>query len=75
MISHTKDEILKQKNLTEVGLRGRQNFFKKALFLRLFLCQNYETFEVPTLAVFRPLTDLKFGSFIARYLKFKTVSV
>ena len=30
--------------------------FKTAFLSILFLCQNYETFKVPTRAVFRPLT-------------------
>ena len=47
MISHIQNEILKQKNLTGSG-------FEKAFFSRQFLCQNHETLEVSTRAVFRP---------------------
>ena len=63
MISHIQNKILKQKILAGTGLEGMPKLLK-ALFSRLFLCQNYETLEVPTQAVFCPLI-LKFGSFIA----------
>ena len=44
----------KQKNFTGSGFEGTPKLLK-AFFSRLFLCQNYETLEVPTRAVFRPL--------------------
>ena len=54
VISHIQNEILKEKNFTRSGLEGTPKLLKVFLS-RLFLCQNYETFEVPTRAVFRPL--------------------
>ena len=51
VVSHTQNEILKQKNLTGSEFEGAPKLFK-AFF---FLCQNYETLEVPTRAVFRYL--------------------
>ena len=53
MISHTQNKILKQKNSTGSGLEGTPKLLK-AFFSRLFVCKNYETFEVPTRGVFRP---------------------
>ena len=50
-ILYTEQE---QKNFTGSGLEGAPKLFK-AIFSRLFLCQNYETLKVPTRAVFRPL--------------------
>ena len=60
MISPIKNEILKQKNFTGCGLEGTPKLLN-ASFSRLFLCQNYETLEVPARAVFL-FTDLKFGN-------------
>ena len=54
VISHIQNEILKQKNLTGSEFEGAPKLLK-AFFSRLFLCQNYETLEVPTRAVFHPL--------------------
>ena len=54
MISHTQNEILKQKYFTGSGTEGTLKLLKTFLS-KLFLCQNYETLEVPTRAVFRPL--------------------
>ena len=54
VISHIQNEILKQKNLTGSDFDGAPKLLK-AFFSRLFLCQNYETLEVPTRAVFYPL--------------------
>ena len=54
MISHIQNEISKQKNFTGNGFEGMLKLLK-VLFSRLFLCQNYETLEVLTRAVFRPL--------------------
>ena len=54
MISHIQNEILKQKNLTGSEFEGAPKLLK-AFFSRLFLCQNYETLEVPTQTIFRPL--------------------
>ena len=54
VISHTHNEILKQKNFTGSGFEWTPKLLK-AFFARLFLCQNYETLEVPSRAVFRPL--------------------
>ena len=51
--SHIQNEILKQKYLTGSEFEGAPKLLK-AFFSRLFLCQNCETFEVPTRAVFRP---------------------
>ena len=53
VISRTQNEILKQ-SFARFGLEGAPKLLK-AYFSRLFLCQNYETLEVPTRAVFRPL--------------------
>ena len=64
MISHIQNEILKQKNFSRSGLEGVPELLK-AFFSTLFLCQKYETLEVPTQACFSS-TDLKFGSFIAK---------
>ena len=52
VISHIQNEILKRKNLTGSGLEGMPKLLK-AFFLGLFLCQNYETLEVPTRAVWK----------------------
>ena len=46
--------ILKQKKITESGIEGAPKLLK-AFSSRLFLCQNYETFDAPTRAVFHPL--------------------
>ena len=54
VVSHTQNEILKQKNLTRSEFEGVPKLLK-AVFSRLFLCQNYETFEIQTRAVFRHL--------------------
>ena len=54
MISHTHNEILKQKNFSGSGFEGAPKLWK-AFFSRLLLWQNYETLEVPTRAVLRPL--------------------
>ena len=54
VVSHIQNEILKQKNLTGSEFEGAPKLLK-AFFSRLFLCQNYETLEVQTRAVFRPL--------------------
>ena len=54
IISHIQNEILEQKNLTGSEFEGAPKLLK-AFFSRLFLCQNHETHEVPTRAVFRPL--------------------
>ena len=54
VVSHIQNEILKQKNLTGSEFEGAPKLLK-AFLSRLFLCQNYETLEVPTRAVFRPL--------------------
>ena len=54
MISHTHSEILKQKNFTGSGFEVAPKLLK-AFFSRLYLWQNYETLEVPTRAIFRPL--------------------
>ena len=54
MISHIQNEILKQKYVTGSGLEGTPKLLK-AFYSRSILCQNYETLEVPTRAVFRPL--------------------
>ena len=59
MISNIQNEILKQKNVTGSGLEGTPKLLE-AFFSRLFLCQIYETLEVPTWAV------LRFGRFIAK---------
>ena len=53
VISHIQNEILKQKNLTRSEFQGAPKLLK-AFFSRLFLCQNYETLEVPTRAAFHP---------------------
>ena len=53
MISHIQNEILKQKNLTGSGFEGTPKLLKA--FTRPFLCQNYETLEVPTRVDFCPL--------------------
>ena len=60
-----RTKFWEKKGSPEVGLRVHQNFQKLFQFLRLFLCQNYQTFEVPTRGSFSS-TDLKFGSFIAK---------
>ena len=65
MISHIQNEILKQKHSTGSGFAGTPKLLK-AFDLRLFLCQNYETLEVPTLAVAVYATGLQFGSFVAK---------
>ena len=50
-----QNKILKQKNFTESGLEGTPKLLK-AFFLETIFCgKNYETLEVPTWAVFRPL--------------------
>ena len=49
-----QNEILKKKYFTGSGLEGMPKLLK-AFFSRLFLCQNYETLEVPTRAGFRPM--------------------
>ena len=54
VISHIQNEIFKQKNFTGSGFEGTPKLLK-AFISRLFLCQNYETFEIPTRAVFCPL--------------------
>ena len=54
MISYFQNEILKQKNFTGSVLEGTPKLLE-AFFLGIFLCQNYETLEVRTRAVFRPL--------------------
>ena len=54
MISHTHNEILKQKNFTGSGFEGAQKLLK-AFFSRLFYDNDYETLEVPIRAVFRLL--------------------
>ena len=54
VISHIQNELLKQKNLTGSEFEGMPRLLK-AFFSRLLLCQNYETLEVPTRAVFCPL--------------------
>ena len=54
VISQIQNEILKQKNLTGSVFEGAPKLLK-AFFSRLFLCQNYETLEVSTQAVFRSL--------------------
>ena len=54
VISHTQKEILKQKKFPGSKFEGTPKLLK-ALFSSLFLCQNYETLEVPTRAVFHPL--------------------
>ena len=54
VISHIQNEIFKQKNVTGSGLEGTPKLLK-AFFSRLFLCENYATLEVPTLADFRSL--------------------
>ena len=54
LVSHLQNEILKQKNLTGSEFEGAPKLLK-AFFSRLFLCQNYETFKVPTRALFRYL--------------------
>ena len=64
LISHMQNEILKQKNFTGSGIEGAPKLLKP-FFSKLFLCQKYETLEVPTQAVFLS-TGLKFGSFIAK---------
>ena len=51
VVSHIQNEILKQKNLTGSEFEGAPKLLK-AFFSRLFLCQNYETFKVPTQTVF-----------------------
>ena len=51
VVSHIQNEILKQKNLTGSEFEGAP-ILLKAFFSRLFLCQNYETLEVLTQAVF-----------------------
>ena len=54
VISHIRNEIFKQKNVTGSGLEGTPKLLK-AFFSRLFLCENYATLEVPTLADFHSL--------------------
>ena len=54
VIFHTHKEILKQQTFTGSEFEGRPKLFE-AFFLRLFLCQNYKTLEVPIRAVFNPL--------------------
>ena len=54
VISHIQNEILKQKNFTGSRFEGTPKLLK-AFFSRQFSCQNYETLEVPTRAIFRPL--------------------
>ena len=54
VVSHIQNEILKRKTLTGSEFEGTPKLLK-AFFSRLFLCQNYETLEVPTRAVFRYL--------------------
>ena len=54
VISHIQNEILKQKNLTGREFEGAPKLLK-AFFSRLFLCQNYDTLEVLSGAVFHPL--------------------
>ena len=56
-IAHIQNEILKQKNFTGSGFEGTPKLLK-AFFSRLFLCQNYETPEVPTRAVFCPWFEI-----------------
>ena len=51
VISRLLNEILKQKHFTRSGIEGTPKLLK-AISLRLFLCQNYETLEFPTRAVF-----------------------
>ena len=51
VLSHIQNEILKQKNLTGSEFEGAPKLLK-AFFSKLFLCQNHETLEVPTRAVF-----------------------
>ena len=54
VITHTQNEILKQKNFTGSRIEGAPKPLT-AFLSRLFLCQNYETLEILTRAVFRPL--------------------
>ena len=56
MISHTYNEILKQKHFTGSGFEGAPKLLK-AFSRDYFLDKTtvYETLEVPTRAVFRPL--------------------
>ena len=54
VISHIQNEILKQKIFTGSEFEGTPKLLK-AFFSKLFLCQNYETLEVPTQVLFRPL--------------------
>ena len=63
VISHTHNEILKEKNFTGSEFEGTPKLFK-AFFSRLFLWQNYDT-RGSNLGSFSS-TDLKFGSFIAK---------
>ena len=53
-VSYIENDILEQKKITGSGLEGTPKLLK-AFFSRLLLCENYETLEVPTRAVFRPL--------------------
>ena len=48
-----------------------ENFTFKSFFSRLFLCQNYETLEVPTRAVFRSLI----WNFLSYYDKISPLSI
>ena len=50
VISHTQNEVSKQKNFTGTRQEGIKTFFS-----RLFLCLNFETLEVPSWAVFSAL--------------------
>ena len=51
VVSYIQNEILKQKNLVGSEIEGAPKLLK-AFLSRLFLCQNYETLEIPTRAVF-----------------------
>ena len=54
VISHTHNEILKQRNFTESGFEGAPKLLK-AFSRDYFYDKSYDTLEVPTRAVCRPL--------------------
>ena len=51
VIFHLQNQILKQITVTGSGFERTPKLLK-AFFSRLFLCQNYETLEVPTRVVY-----------------------
>ena len=71
VISPIQNEILKQKSFTRSGFEGK---LSKAFFLEtIFMSKLRDTRG--SNSVSSSSIGLKFGSFIAKYLKFKTLSV